>query len=85
MTVHCSWATEPEAGEFPESVAYHRAHGSDLSQCDSWECECGNTSHYEGFHIDDEGVPGPWRCDRCGRLYDDHGHEVTSEKGDSQP
>lgn len=90
--IACDWADVNEATRrmFPASVAFHQAHGADLTRCDAWRCVCGNSPHGEGFdpepclcgatiqghHCDAGGER--YRCARCSRLYDPAGREVTS-------
>jgi len=92
--VRCSWNTKNgEEREklilgFPESVKFHDAHGTNLAECDSWKCDCGNTPHSEGFHPCDRsgasmepepGWPGLYRCDRCDTIYGMGGQERLPE------
>src|SRR5678816_2758373 len=98
MTLTCDWKAAIERHfrmapdtELPtETLQFHADHGDDdLSQCDAWICECGNSPHRQGFHAepclcgDDQphecgvGVFAPsYRCDKCDRVYTSAGREI---------
>jgi hypothetical protein len=69
--ITCDWsrATLEARAKFPDATAYHDAHGADLSDCDSWLCECGNRPDLDGFDTVDGAPELRYRCARCARVY----------------